>query len=167
LQNKWSRFSDIANLGTNTAASAIKGAFVGGAAGGIAAGVAGAVDSGISLVANEQLRRDALDLTKDQFGFQLGNIKALPSTINKVSAFNQNNKIFPILEYYTCTDVEKEALKNKLKYNGMTVGRIGAIEEFQRPTISYIKGKLIRVEGALDFHEVNDIANELNQGIFI
>ena len=116
----------------------------------------------------EQLRNEAIDYTKDQFGYQLRNIQALPYTLNKVSTFNPNYKLFPVLEFYTCTEVEKEALRNKIKYNGMTVMRCGTINEFLTTDKQYIKGKLIRLETvADDYHVVNTIANELNQGVFI
>lgn len=141
------------------------GSLIGGAASGILSGLAGSKD----IQLNERLRGEALDYTKDQFGYQLQNIKALPYSLNKVSTFNPNYKLFPVLEYYTCTDIEKEALKNKIKYNGMTIMRIGTIDEFiDSQEQRYIKGKLIRLEGiSEDFHVVNAIANELNQGVFI
>lgn len=137
---------------------------VGAAVGGVASLAGGLAD----IALNEQLRSEALDYTKDQFGYQLGNIKALPQSLTKVSSLNPNNKIFPVLEYYTCTDVEKEALRNKIKYNGMTIMRIGTINEFIQSDPSYIKGKLIRLETLSDdFHVVNQIADELYKGVFI
>ena len=47
-----------------------------------------------------------------------------------------------MLEYYTCTEIEKQALRDKIKYNGMTVGTIGKIEDFTDSTVEeiYIKG---------------------------
>lgn len=139
------------------------GAWAGGVAAGTAAGVAGAID----IAANQALRSEALDYTKDQFGYDLGNIQALPNSLSKTSAFVANNKIFPFLEYYTCTEEEKEALRNKIRYNGMTVMRIGTIQEFRRPEPTYIKGKLIRLELNEDNHIINEIANELNKGVYI
>lgn len=98
----------------------------------------------------------------------MGNIQALPSSLAKTSALTFNNKIFPILEYYTCTDEEKQALRDKIKYNGMTVGRIGIIVDFIREEKTYIKGKLIRLESIdEDFHILNAIADEMNKGVFI
>jgi hypothetical protein len=145
---------------------------MGGMAGGVwgaVAGVAASTIGGAADVAmNERMRQEALDYTKDQFGAQLGNIRALPYSLTKVSAYNANNKIFPFLEYYTCSDVEKQAFRNKLKYNGMTVGRIGRIVDFQQTNPTYIKGKLIRCETiADDTHVLNAIAEELNKGVFI
>lgn len=117
---------------------------------------------------NRQLQNEAIDYTKDLFGYNLGNIQALPDSLTKVSPFNPNNKIFPFLEYYTCTPTERQAFENKIRWNGMTVMRIGTIQEFIRPTETYIKGQIIRL---LDVDEptnvLNEIANEINKGVFI
>lgn len=132
--------------------------------GAIASGLGGAADVGI----NQKLRSEALDYTQDLFTYQLGNIQALPDTLGKVSAFNNNNKVFPVLEFYTATDIEKEALRNKIKYNGMTVNVIGEIEDYLQLEPTYIKAKLIRIPYAADdTHVFNVIAEELNMGVYI
>lgn len=117
---------------------------------------------------NRQLQNEAIDYTKDLFGYNLGNIQALPDSLTKVSPFNPNNKLFPFLEYYTCTPTERQAFENKIKWNGMTVMRIGTIQEFIRNEETYIKGQIIRL---LDINEptnvLNEIANEINKGVFI
>lgn len=174
VTNKYQRINEMANVAAGTVGSAIGGVAAGGVVGGpIGAAVGGATAATLSVAGgiadyhiNEKLRAEALDYTKDQFGYQLGNIRALPYSLNRVSAFNINNKIFPILEYYTCTDIEKEALRNKIKYNGMTVMTIGTIADYLQEEPSYIKGKLIRLEG-FDNHTVTEIANELNKGFYI
>lgn len=140
------------------------GAAVGAAIGGVASLAGGIADIRI----NEMLRNEAMDYTKDLFGYQLGNIQALPQTISKVSAFNANNKIFPVLEYYTATDVEKQALRDKIKYNGMTVMTIGKIVDYLQADKSYVKGQLIRMNDlGEDYHIINAIAGELNKGVYI
>lgn len=140
------------------------GAAIGGVIGGAAAGVGGLAD----LAQSEKLRREALDYTKDQFGFKLQNIQAIPYNITKLSSFTEDYKDFPILEYYTCTEIEKEALRSKIQYNGMTVGTIGYISTYILTEPTYIKAKLIRLENiAEDFHVAEAIARELNQGVFI
>ena len=126
--------------------------------------IAGAAD----IMLADKLRKESLDYTKDQFGYQLGNIRALPDSLVKLPAQTYNNKIWPFVEYYTCTNEEKLALKNKIKYNGMTIMRIGTIKDFIRQEESYIKGKLIRTDLIkADSHEIMELAAELNQGIFI
>ena len=135
---------------------------IGGIAGGVSA-IGGAVDYAIG----EQLRNEALDYKKDMYGYQLGNIKALPYSLSKVDAFNDNNKIFPFIETYSASSTEIQAFKDKIKYNGMTVGRIGTIAEFIRSDKTYIKGQLIRNEDiAEDFHYLNALSDEIYKGAF-
>lgn len=155
--------------GTGAMAGAMAGGGYGAIAG-AAVGLGGSVFGGIKdIQLAEKLRQEALDYTKDQFGYQLGNIKALPYSLANIGAQTIISKYFPMLEYYTCTSVEKEALRNKLKYNGMTVGTIGTIQDFKVSSAkTYIKGKLIRLENSNEeYHYVNAIANELNKGVFI
>lgn len=164
--------------------SGIGGGIGGGLSGGIGTilgGVGGGLFSGLAakrdIELNDKLRNETLDYTRDMFGYQLGNIQALPQGLAKVSAFTKNNKIFPFLEKYGCTETEVEALKNKLKYNGYTIMRIGTFEEFINTNTNedgtqpqtYIKGKLIRLPASLegDYHIGVELAAELNKGVFI
>lgn len=168
VQQKAQRIGDIA--------SAVGGVFGGAAGGGLALGVGGAIAGGVlsaiggglDVAINEKLRAEALDYKRDMYGMQLGNIQALPTNITKTTAFTYNNKIFPILEHYTCTDEEKTALTNKLKYNGMTVGRIGKISDYlANANDQYIKGRIIRIEGVSDdFHYYKAISDEIYKGAF-
>lgn len=167
VQQKAQRIGDIASLiGGAVGGAAGGGLFgpIGAAVGGVLSAGAGAADIAI----NEKLRAEAMDYKRDMFGMQMGNIQALPSNITKTTAFTYNNKIFPILEYYTCTDEEKTALANKLKYNGMTVGRIGKIADYlANANDQYIKGRIIRIEGVSDdFHYYKAISDEIYKGAF-
>lgn len=172
----WQRAQGIANAVVGTiqggTTGAMAGGMIGGPAGAIAGGIigtAGSLAGGIAdLNMQSGLYNEALDFSKDNFGFQLGNIKALPNTLNKVSSIVANSKLFPFVEYYTCTDEEREAFDNKIKYNGMTIGRIGKIKDYKNPNdTTYIKGQLIRLEGKYDTHEINEIANEFMKGWYI
>ena len=164
VTNWTSPFAILAGVG---AMGVNAGLVLGGTAGlfsGIASGVGGAVD----YATNRLMQNEALDYKKDMFGYELGNIKAMPDSLAKVTAFTANNKAFPILEYYTCTEEEKQALKDKIKYNGMTVMRIGKIVDFLQEDYSYIKGQVIRLEDiADDTNYLNQIANEIYKGVFI
>ena len=183
INNKYQRIGEITNAITGTFSGAMSAATTSGLAsggnpyaiaGGAILGGAASLAGGIAdIYINDKLRAEALDYTKDQFGYSLGNIKALPTTIAKLASFTANNKIFPVLEIYGTTEAEKIALENKIKYNGMTVMRIGTINEFilyKKNDLDYFKGKLIRLdlgEQAEDFHIVNQISAELNKGVFI
>ena len=177
VQYGWQRAQGIANAVVGTIQGGTTGAMAGGMTGGPYGAVAGAVVGTIGsavgglmdLTMQQSLHNEAIDFARDNFGFQLGNIKALPNTLNKVSSIVANSKLFPFVEYYTCTNEEREAFDNKLKYNGMTIGRIGKIKDFLSPADiqTYIKGQLIRLEGKYDTHTVNEIANEFMKGWYI
>lgn len=167
VQQKAQRIGDIAS----TVSGVFGGAAGGGLFGPIGAAVGGVLSAGggaADIAINEKLRAEAMDYKRDMFGMQMGNIQALPSNITKTTAFTYNNKIFPILEYYTCTDEEKTALANKLKYNGMTVGRIGKISDYlANANDQYIKGRIIRIDGVSDdFHYYKAISDEIYKGAF-
>ena len=167
VQNNVARLNDALGATVGSIAGAVAGSKLGGGVGAVAGlgltAAAGIADYQI----NEQLRNENMDYTKDMFGYQLGNIKAVPDGLSKTTAYTENNKYFPFLEFYTCTEEEKNALKNKLKYNGMTVMRIGTINEFLQAEQSYIKGRLIRLEGNYDNHYVNELSQELYKGVYI
>ena len=115
-------------------------------------------------------QKEARDYSIDNFNLQLGNIKALPYGITKTSALTANNKLFPFVEIYECTDVEKEAYFNKLKYDGFTLGFIThSLNSFRSGDNSnYFKGQLIRntaIKGST--HEVEELAAELSKGVYI
>lgn len=139
------------------------GAAVGGAVGGVASAVGGIVDA----VNNEKLRQEQMSLRQDRFGYQLENIQALPQGLAKTSALTNNNKIFPFIEYYTCTDEEKHALEYKIAYNGMTVMRIGTINEFLDDKETFIKGQMIRLDLGDDYHAAAVIGDEINKGVYL
>ena len=137
-------------------------------AGAVMGTAASAIGGALDVKYGEMLRNDALDLRVDQFNYSLQNIQALPDTIAKVSTYDANNKIFPLLEYYSCTYQEKVAFLNKMIYNGMTIMRIGTLNEFMDTERHYFKGRLIRCEAlADDFHILTAIADELYKGVFI
>ena len=172
----WQKKMGIANAITGTiqggVSGAMSGALVGGGVGAAIGGIVGtggALAGGIADISMQQnLHNEAIDYTRDNFGYQLQNIQALPNTLNKVSSIISVSKLFPFVEYYTCTNEEKEALENKLKYNGMTIGRIGKIQDYlQQDTQTYVQGQLIRLEGKFDTHIANEIANEFKKGWYI
>ena len=135
---------------------------------GVVGGIASAAGALADYKINKALQNEALDYKEDLFNYNLGNIKAMPSSLSKNSALNPNNKLFPFLEKYSCSETEKQALIDKLKFNGMTVMRIAKIKDFLQPEISYIKAKIIRLEDLTDdTHYLNEIANEINKGVFI
>lgn len=160
---------------TGGAAGAAGGAMATGHwAGAVAGGVGGIAGSAVGMTMDldflARQQREAKQFSIDKFNYQLGNIKALPYTLTKVGAFNINSKIWPFLEFYTCTEEEKKALENKLKYESMTVMRIGSFGDFWRidTELRYFKGELIRNEEiAEDNHVFEALYAEIYKGVYI
>ena len=151
---------------------AVAGSVIGGIPGAIAGGVGGTVASGIGGIVDynilKQKQAENKDLTIDMFNYQLGNVKALSYSVNKITPFTANNKIWPFLEIYSATDKEVNILQNKIIYNSMKVEEIGTLEEYIQDSKTYISGSLIRlVDFDMPTHELNEIYDELVKGVYI
>ena len=172
---KYDRVNDIAGAIAGSVQTSMAGFTLGGAAGAVIGGAigltAGAVDVGI----NESKYQESRSYAQDIHRYQLENVQALPYSLSKTTAFTFNNKIFPILEYYTCTDEEKLAVANEIANTGMTIGVIGKVQDYAFNTWSYkdivsrnfVKCRLIRLENVKDdAHTLDAISNELNKGVY-
>ena len=169
--------STLTGLAGGAAAGAMVGSFagpagtlVGAAIGAVGGAITGAVTSAVGrkydLEYLKQQHIEARDYSSDMYAYSLGNIQALPYTLTRVSTFTPNNKIFPFIEFYDCTEVEISALTNKLMYNGMSIGVIGKIKDYLG-NYNYVQGTLIRLTGINeDSHVVAEIANEIKQGAY-
>lgn len=171
--------SDIVHAATGTISGATSGATSGGAIGGVPGAVIGGIASGIAsgiggladIGINETLRKDQLDLKKDLYQYNLENIQALPNTLLNVGALTDVNKLYPYIEVYDCTETEKQALRNKIKYNGMSIGVISEglsnylIDDASER--SFIKGQIIRIDLHDDYHMLKNIRQEFETGFFI
>ena len=94
----------------------------------------------------------------------------MPDTLTKIDSFNNNNKIFPIIEEYSCTDEEKAIFIDKIKYEGMTINAVGKIKDYINSTeeMTFVKGQLIRLEGIdEEKHFADVIYNEIATGVYI
>lgn len=176
VNNAINRQEAVLSAGAGLIRGGIEGAIAGGTMGGygVMAGAAiGLTASGLGAaldIANlDKRQREQRDYAIDNFNLQLGNVRALPNSITKTSCLTANNKLFPFVEIYECTDVEKEAYYNKLKYDGMTVGKIDILANYRDDVdLSYFKGRIIRCDTiAVDNHILNEINNELQKGVYL
>lgn len=168
IEQKYQRINQIANAVVGSGSGALAGnVMLPGGVGAVAGGVASAAAGVADVIMGEKLRSEQIRYAKDQFAYNLENIKAIPNSLAKISAFNKNNKIFPFLEYYSCTDIEREAFRNILTYDGMTVNRIGRIIDFLGENdLQYIRARLIRCDIHDDLHIVDVIASEMEKGAY-
>lgn len=145
----------------------VVGAGVGAVVGGVTSAVTSAIGAGLDIKYLQQQQAETRSYAVDMYNYNLQNIQALPYSLTKVSAFNENNKIFPFIEVYTCTDTEKEALRNKIRWNGMTIMKIGKLIDYVGED-GFVKGQLIRIEGFTeDSHVLNEIYNEISKGVYL
>lgn len=150
-------------------------AMKGGWGGALLSGVQSGIDIGtniaeynIDMETKQKLFDEQIAYAQDNYNMQLGNIQALPYSLSKVSAFNPNNKLVPILELYDCTDVEKDALIEKLKYEGMNVQTIAKINDFISNEKNFIRGRIIRLQQSdVDWIILQEIITELQRGVYL
>ena len=135
---------------------------------GSTATAAGVANLTTNIIQGNKKHNEQRSFKTDMFNYELGNVQAIPNALAKNTAFTFNNKLFPFVEFYSCTDVEKEALKEKIKYNSMTVMKVGTIGQYMNYTEQFIKGQVIRLPDVIDdAHIANEIYNEINKGVFI
>ena len=150
-----------------------QGASGGGLIGGIVGGVTKGVTSGVGAITDnimlDNRYHERRETAMDNFNISLQNIKALPNTISKVSAYNNNNKYWPFIEVYKCSDVEIEAYKNKLKYDGMTVNVVGNMIDYydEDNEKTLIRGTILNIDINEDYHFVNAINHECELGFYL
>ena len=156
---------------TGGSAGATAGAKMGGmqgvAAGAALGAVGGGITAGIDYANNIRMMEENRQYKIDMYGYNLQNIQAIPTSLTKTSALTYNTRVWPFIEYYTCTDAERSALKDKMKYNGMTIMKIGKLTDYTLGEDNFYKGQLIRLNINLDSHMAYEIYNELNKGVYL
>lgn len=174
-------FAVLSGTAVGAGAGAVAGAKLGGGYGAIAGAALGAgtgvIGGAIDMSLNEKRRAEDKNYARDRFNLNLASIKAQPQSLAKNSVLTIINKIWPFIEYYTCTDREVKALEDKIKYHGMTVNAIGNLAAFINPTedlrkgrtvFAYFKGELIHADGIEeDDHYIATLYNELAKGVYI
>lgn len=157
--------SSLNAISTGVSTGMMTGSVTGGIASGVASFAGGVADIAIGQ-SIYQLNRQS---QKDIYSYNLQNIKARPDTLVNVSAYNIINKYFPFVEFYSCTEEEKELVKNKIIYEGMSINAIGYIRDYLNYSgNNFIKASIIRLENVeIDTHVIDIISVELEKGVYI
>lgn len=178
LNQRWAEKGAIINGITGAIGGTGKGAAVGAVVGGgpkaLAAGAtlgaaAGVIDAVYNYEEVKTLGRDAIDLKEDLYNYNLENIQARPNNLTNIGALSPDFRYFPYLEIYDCTQAEAEAIENKFKYEGFTLGVVGTVNDYigTPQTTNFIRGALTRIDNSVSPNEAQDIANELARGLYI
>lgn len=177
IQTMEAAFGAVTGTVSGASAGAVTGAKFGGGYGAIAGAVIGAgagIVGGVLDMNNlGNMQKDQRDLAIDKFKMSLGNIKALPLSVTKTDALTFNNKLVPFIEVYECTEEEKKAYVEKIKFEGMTVGIVDTLENYSSVIYNdasipcFVKAQIIRCTGLLDdTHMLNEINLELEKGVY-
>lgn len=175
LQQSIERNRDIRDMvsGLVNAGMSAAGSYASGGAKGAAISAAksagGLISSALSMQEAEQLRQNARDSMMDMQSYNLGNIRARPDTLTKVSSINRQNKGWPVAEIYTAPQNEVDAYIALRKYAGMTVGVIGRLNEYLRENpykYRYIRAQVLRLRAEVDTHMAQVINAELSGGCY-
>lgn len=182
FNNKINRTMQGAGAAAGTLQGAVSGASAGstfgpyGAAAGAVIGFGASFAAGVAdLNLSEQLRQEQLKYNEDIHNLNIGTIRAQPYSLSKTTAFTANNKIFPILEYYTCRNEEKDLVAAHIINYSMTVGAIGKLKDYIKNTWQYnniyarnfIKGTFLKLKDIFeDYHYLNALNEELNIGVY-
>ena len=129
--------------------------------------VGGAITSALDLRNSLRMMEENKKFATDMYTYNLQNIQAIPTSLTKTSALTYNTRVWPFIEYYTCTDAERNALADKMKYNGMTIMKIGKLTDYLLGEDKFYKGQLIRLNIKVDSHMAYEIYNELNKGVYL
>lgn len=171
VQQDYQRTQQALSIATGAIGGAVGGAVLGGGVGGVVGGLASIAGGIADYAMSEKLRTEALDYTKDMFGYNLQNIRALPTGLGRVGSIVVDSFVFPAIEIYTATGEEETALTNKIQWNGMSIGRIGTFNDFKaRASTScrYIKAQIIRMADLHEeLHTAKAISEELYKGVYI
>lgn len=175
LQQSIERNRDVRDMisGFVNAGFAAAGSYASGGAKGAVISAAksagGLISSALSMQEAEQLRQNARDSMMDMQSYNLGNIRARPDTLTKVSSINRQNKGWPVAEIYTAPQNEVDAYIALRKYAGMTVGVIGRLNEYLRENpykYRYIRAQVLRLNAEVDTHMAQVINAELSGGCY-
>lgn len=152
--------SDISVAGTNVSKAA--GAIAGGAVAGATAGAAMITQT----VENQKLREYEEYLQQERFNLNIGTIKNLPSSINRISSFNEiiMKDFYFALEIYECSNYEIDAVDRFISNYGYGIGIYDFISNYVREDW-FIRADLITSRLNLNLHMI--AKKELAGGIYI
>lgn len=167
--------SAVVNTISATAMGAIGGAAVSGGgwtgaagaiAGGAVAGTTVGIANAIQMAQNDKLREFEEYQQRQNFNLQIGTIKNLPNSINRISSFNEIilQDFWFIIEVYECSDYEKEIVNHFIDNYGYGIGVFSFISNFYKEGW-FIRSTLVTSNFLPNLHEI--AAKEFMRGIYI
>ena len=178
VARKYERWNQIGSAVAGAGAGAAAGAMVGGPWGAVAGGVLSAAAGVTDVMISEQMYKENKSYATDMHELQLGNVQAMPKTLVRTTAFNVDNRYFPIFSTYKCTEEEQSAVVSFIVNRSMNVGIISSpsafIENRWHPYSDgsdidrgFIQGTIININTKFDTHFVDELNNEFQKGVYL
>lgn len=193
IMHKYDRIGGWIQAGTGAVAGAAGGAAIGSMVPGIGTAVGAGVGAATSLIAGAAdvsmagaKYKENKAYATDIHNMQIGNIEAMPHTLARGTSFNIDNRFFPILTVYECTQQEMEYVNDFIINRSMNVGVIAKPQDFlgnvyeARLTDEYginhpidgkvdrgfIQGTIVYIDTKYDTHFIDELNNEFSKGVF-
>ena len=145
------------SLGSKAAGAGLGALYAGGTVGG--AMIAQTVE-------NSKLRDYEEYLQQANFDLQIGTIKNLPNSINRISSFNEIilQDFWYIIETYECSDFEKTVVDNFITKYGYGIGVFDFVENYYKNGW-FLRSTLISSKYNVNLHMIAE--KELMGGIYL
>ena len=111
---------------------------------------------------NRAMHQEAISLARDQFNYQIDNIKSQPTMPSKITTIDCKLLDGIYLEFYSTNQTELNAIESYYKYNGNRIDDYGSFNDYWG---GFVQGKLIQ---SINYNqpELNELNIRLNMGIF-
>lgn len=137
----------------------------GAVAGGLTFGATTGAAMATQTVMNEDLRNYEEYLLQANFNLEIGTIKNMPNSVNRISSFNELilKDFWYIIETYECSDYEKNVVDNYISNYAYGIGVFDYFSNYQRNGW-FLKGSVIKSNYGINLHVIAQ--KELSGGIY-
>lgn len=111
---------------------------------------------------NEALYQESLAISREQFSYQMDNIKSQPLIPSKVTTIDCKFLDGIYLEYYSTNQTELDAIANYYRYNGHRIDDYGTFGEYLG---QFVRGKIIKSQHYTQ-PEIDELNKRLGAGVF-
>lgn len=111
-----------------------------------------------------KLLENKIAYQRQQFNYNLSNIKALPENVSKVSGIVGSNNHIPYIEIYEPTEEEIAIYDTYLDLYGVSVGSTVDLNLYNRQ-FNYLQGTLLKYEGVINNEEYEELCRQLTKGV--
>ena len=139
---------------------------IGGAAGGTTASAAVAAAQAVQLSQNNKLREFERTAQQQRFDLEIGTIKNIPNSVNRISSFNEIilKDFCYVVEIYECSDAEKNIVDNFISNYSYGIGVFDFVSNYVKNGW-FVRSTLVRSLFHPNLHNI--ASNELMGGIYI